>query len=231
MSNPDHPTIVFDFDGTLADTLDLSFSIINQLAVEYRFRPLCYSQLDDLKKMHAREILHLLQIPWYKLPFVLMAAKRRQTSELLKLSVSIELTELLQELAQHCRLGILTSNSQHNVQKFLLKNKITCFDFIQGNASLLNKSKSLRRLLKTQGLHPQRTIYIGDEVRDIEAARACNMAAIAVSWGYNHSHTLAAAQPDAVVQTLQQLRTSLHNFLRAAVAPSNTALLQEMSER
>jgi phosphoglycolate phosphatase len=52
---------------------------------------------------------------------------------------------------------------------------------------------------------PQRALCIGDEVRDIEAARAERVAAGAVAWGYTLPAALAASQPQALFASVEEL--------------------------
>ena len=94
------------------------------------------------------------------------------------------------------RTGMLTSNNRENVDSFLAKNPELMFDFISTGSGLFSKQTRLKRLLATQRLALAETCYVGDEVRDIEAARALGMQAVAVCWGFSSPQLLAASQPD-----------------------------------
>jgi phosphoglycolate phosphatase len=51
------------------------------------------------------------------------------------------------------------------------------------------------------------TIAIGDEVRDIEAARAAGIACGAAMWGYSAAEALLAMKPDLVFESMNDIAT------------------------
>jgi phosphoglycolate phosphatase len=64
-------------------------------------------------------------------------------------------------------------------------------------------------VLKRAGVLPASAIAIGDEVRDIEAARAAGIACGAVTWGYAASEALSALQPDLLIGRMQDIASAL----------------------
>lgn len=58
---------------------------------------------------------------------------------------------------------------------------------------------------QTQGIDPAKTLMIGDSRHDIAAAKAANIAACAVSYGYNHGDPISKAQPNWVVDNLMEM--------------------------
>ena len=66
----------------------------------------------------------------------------------------------------------------------------------QCGAALFGKPRKLRAVLRRAGVPARRAVLIGDEMRDIEAARGVGMASAAVAWGYNAGAALRAAGPD-----------------------------------
>jgi phosphoglycolate phosphatase len=97
------------------------------------------------------------------------------------------------------RVGILTSNNRDNVDNFLARHPELSFDFISTDSGLFSKHVLLERLLATHSLALADTCYVGDEVRDVEAARALGMRAVAVTWGFSSSQLLAACNPDHLI--------------------------------
>ena len=114
------------------------------------------------------------------------------------------------------KLGILTSNSEENVSKFLKKNNLDLFDFIHSESSILGKSKAMHDLLKKHGIRPEEAIYVGDEIRDIEAARKTNIEIIPVCWGYNSKQILEKQNPDFLIDEPRQLIEILGDLQRSA---------------
>jgi len=60
-------------------------------------------------------------------------------------------------------------------------------------------------VIRRAGAAPQNVISIGDEVRDIEAARAVGIACGAVSWGYAAPAALQALAPDYMFAQMDEI--------------------------
>ena len=76
-------------------------------------------------------------------------------------------------------------------------------------AAMFGKPRKFRRVLRQAGVDPARAIAIGDEVRDIEAARAAGIACAAVTWGYAAPETLHALGPDLVFERMEDIARGL----------------------
>ena len=81
------------------------------------------------------------------------------------------------------------------------------FAFVRSSAGLFGKSRVLRRVLRERQLTGAGVLYIGDEVRDIEAARACGIDTIAVAWGANHVDKLTQWNPRFMAHRPEELLT------------------------
>jgi phosphoglycolate phosphatase-like HAD superfamily hydrolase len=189
--------VLFDFDGTLADTFSAGVEILNVLAEEFRFRPLPPEEVSLARDLSTRGLMKHLGIPRMKLPHI----SKRGTEEIGKRIDSIaplpEMPELVRKLhAQGFRLGILTSNSEANVNAFLKNHDLEIFDFVKSSSKLLGKASVLRRLMRELHLKPRQIFFVGDELRDIEAAQETGVHIAAVTWGYNSTPALTEAAPD-----------------------------------
>jgi phosphoglycolate phosphatase len=56
------------------------------------------------------------------------------------------------------------------------------------------------------GVAPADALMVGDSVNDVIAARAAGFQIVCVPYGYNHGNNIRDAKPDAVIETLAQLR-------------------------
>ncbi|TJZ73482.1 HAD hydrolase-like protein [Chitiniphilus eburneus] len=190
--------IVFDFDGTLADSFAFFVQATNTLAARYRFRPIADHEVESLRGLHARAMLRHLALPGWKLPWVARAFKRmmsRQADVVLFQGVE----QALRELHLHgVRLALVTSNSYTNVCRVLGPRNMALLEYCHCDTGLFGKRARLRRILKNSGVAPHEAICIGDEIRDGEAARDVGMAFGAVAWGYTRIHALAKDAPDAI---------------------------------
>lgn len=198
--------LIFDFDGTIADTFEAGFTILNRLAEEFGFRPLGRDELEKARDMRTRQLMKFLKIPTRKMARI----ARRGSEELHGCIDSIcplpGVPELLQKLrSRGYELGIITSNTDSNVQTFLRNHDLEIFDFVHCSSKLLGKASVIRSVLKAGHLAPAEILFIGDETRDIEAAHKTGVVMAAVTWGYNSRHALEGQKPDLIFSTPAEL--------------------------
>lgn len=208
--------IVFDFDGTIADTLDALITVINRLASEFRYKQATRAEIEQLKELNSREVINHSGVSIFRIPFLLRKVKLELANEIPKIDPIPGIKEVLLHLkTQGNQLGIITSNSQQNVSSLLQKNDAQdLFDFIYAETSLFGKHRVINKFLLKENLSSEEVVYVGDETRDIEAAKKSRVKVIAVSWGFNSKQVLAAHNPDflidrpeeliAVIESLQQ---------------------------
>ena len=63
----------------------------------------------------------------------------------------------------------------------------------------------MRRLSRAEGVAPGEVLYVGDETRDIEAAKESGLRMAAVTWGYNSAGALAALNPEHLLNSPSEL--------------------------
>jgi phosphoglycolate phosphatase len=188
--------IVFDYDGVIADSMMYMVRVLNDIAAELKV-----AKIDDDGIRYWREngpvaALKKSGISVTKIPYI---AKRtveiqRQNSGEIKFFDGIN--KVIKKIKQEgISIGILTSNDLDNVRLNLIKNDLNVFDFIESGVKFLGKSVKLSKLKKKVG----EFVYVGDELRDIEACKKANIPIIAVSWGFNDKKLLKDA--DYVVDT------------------------------
>lgn len=199
--------LLFDFDGTLADTLPTVIAISNRLAPQYGYAPTTSAEVEQLRNTSSRDILRSSRVARWHVPCLLWRLSRELRSELASIGWIPGIQPALIQLQQdHHLLGIVTSNSARNVQQFLGDRQgDQYFSVVKAGVSILGKQRVLKRLLWKHNWNPSQVLYIGDEVRDIEAARAAGVRSGAVTWGFNTQAVLYAAQPDFLLEEPQQL--------------------------
>ncbi|HLB42937.1 MAG: haloacid dehalogenase [Gammaproteobacteria bacterium RIFCSPHIGHO2_12_FULL_40_19] len=203
------PYLIFDFDGTLIDSFRAAMEKLNLLADEFNFRKISSDEVDGLRDLTSRELIKYLEIPIYKIPSVLRCARKHMRSEMQALLPFTNLPEILQELHDmKIPLGILTSNSSENVTRWLERNKMEhLFNFIHIESSYFGKKRILRKILKTYKIDKSQTFYIGDETRDVEAAKECGVYSVTVTWGFNSEKILTQHQPHYIVRKPEDILT------------------------
>ena len=193
-----YKTLVFDFDGTIADTLGETRLIFNRLAPEYGIREVAEDELAHLRHLSLSALLDHLEIPKRRVPALIARGTGMMRGNITRLKMIEGMSEMLVELRRHVRsFGILTSNSTANVDLFLRTHGLRDqFDFISSTSKLTGKAKHLKAILKTFSLRPNELLYIGDELRDVKASQKAGIPIAAVTWGFNSRESLAASKPE-----------------------------------
>jgi len=205
--------VIFDFDGTIADTVSFIKTIMNKLSDDFDFQKIKDVDLEELKNKETREVFKSLGVSLIKLPFVLKKVRNVLHEEIEKIKPIEGIEKALLEIKkENHQLGILTSSPSKTVEKFLKINNLNFFDFIYSEGDIFNKAKKLNNLLKEKKFNPQYVFYVGDETRDIEAAKEAGVKTIAVSWGFNSEEILKKQNPNYLVKKPEELIALLNDF-------------------
>lgn len=208
------PIIIFDFDGTLADTLETITQITNRLSPEFGYPETTQAELTQLQQLSTWDNIKRSKISIFKLPFLLRRLRQELSQEIQKIHVFDDIPEALMGLKeQGYSLYIITSNTEENVQAVLERYELlSLFQQIYSRSSLFGKARLIRKLLKQENLSPQQAIYVGDETRDIDAAQRAKIRVIAVTWGFNSAQVLDQHNPDALVYQPNELISAIHKL-------------------
>jgi phosphoglycolate phosphatase len=204
----DRTTLIFDFDGTLADTLSAIVGMVNEHAEEFHFKPLDEQDVEEMRGLSNMEIIRRFKIPLVKVPGLLLRSQKELHRRMGGVNLFPGIRELILGLkADGFGLGILTSNSRENVQKLLRERDLDVFNFIHSESNLFGKNRALHHLMKLHSLKRENVVYVGDEARDIEACRRIPVSVIAVSWGFHRRDMLKGREPDYLVDTPDEIRS------------------------
>ena len=83
------------------------------------------------------------------------------------------------------------------------------FDFVNAGTTLFGKSRIINRVLREHHWAAEEVIYIGDETRDISAAKKSRLTMISVGWGFSYPAILQEYQPDFLVYHPSELMTAI----------------------
>ena len=198
--------VIFDFDGTLADSIAWTMSVFNRIASKHRFRQTTEAELESLRGKTNREILEYLGVSNWRLPLIARHVRRLNAESLHEIRLFDGIGDMLAELAASgISVAILSSNAEANVRKVLGPSQAFVSEFVCG-VSLFGKAGKLRKLARRHGRDPHRVLTVGDEVRDIEAARVAGLSCAAVGWGYATPDLLKASSPTLFFGTVSEMR-------------------------
>ena len=194
--------VIFDFDGTIADTGVLTEHIIKMLSKEYGREPLNKKEVEELRKLSYAQIIKKHRIPARAVPKIIIRVPQIINERIHTVKPHEGMIELVKSLSNIDGLiiGVLSSNTRRNINTFLANNKVRDkFNFVNTGVSLYGKQAKIRQALRRLKIKPEDAIYVGDEVRDIQAAKKVPMKIIAVPWGLNHASLLKKHNPDYLI--------------------------------
>lgn len=190
---------IFDFDGTLADTLSLFLSAVSRMAEKHGFKRIEDGEVDTLRGYNARRIVEHLGVPAWKLPVIGIDMRRLMAEDIRQIRPFDGICAMLRGVSDRgVALAIVTSNAYDNVRHVLAAEHAALVRYYACGASLFGKRGKLRRVLKQSGVQPGEAIFVGDEIREIEGARREGIPFGAVAWGYTHVEALEAYAPAEV---------------------------------
>jgi phosphoglycolate phosphatase len=201
---------IFDFDGTLADSFELFVSLTNLAADRYGFERMQSDELEQLRDLPPADLLKRLRVSRWKLPFIARYIRKLNAEQTHRVALFEGVDALLPYLcSQGVDLAIVSSNAESNIRKTLgptLSGEIGRYSC---GASLFGKAAKLRKVVQQSGMPPEHAIYVGDEVRDADAAKAAGIAFGAVSWGYNRVEALLARRPAEIFASVDDMASKL----------------------
>jgi len=198
--------IIFDFDGTIADTFSVAVDIFNELGPSFGFPPLTPDLIDKARGMTAHQLIDYFGIKKSNIPSIAARGLKALHSRMPEVEPCAGVPALIRRLsAEGYVLGILTSNSSENVEDFLRRHDLKLFSFVRCSSRIFGKDKELSTILKTNHWNAGQILFVGDEVRDIEAGQKVGVRCAAVTWGYNTREALEKLAPDLVVDRPDEL--------------------------
>ncbi len=193
--------VIFDFDGTLADTEEANFVIYQKLAEKYNLRNITMDELGHLKKMNAKDVMAYVELKKRYLPFILKKGKSLLTQDIKNIRLcKPDIFHIIKQLKEMgIKTAIITTNSKANVTLFLeAHNVVDTFDLI-ASATMFGKESKMKRIVKKEKLNIREFLYVGDEIRDIIAAKNAGMDIASVGWGYNTIESLKKNEPNYLI--------------------------------
>lgn len=200
--------VLFDFDGTLVDTMELIHQSMRHATGEVLGREIPREQLManvgqplpvQMKAFDPEKVVELLE-------------SYRLYNEEHHESLIREYPDVAASLARlkdaGLRLGVVTSKRRHSVEMALnsfpaLRDVTDVFVTMEDTTEHKPRPEPLLKGLEKLGnVPPERAAYVGDAPFDVSAARAAGTRAIAVSWGAFTDEALRKAEPDYLADDL-----------------------------
>jgi phosphoglycolate phosphatase len=154
----------------------------------------------------VHEILRKLEVPLWKVPRIAHRMRAMKRADMARIPLFPGVDAMLRALTDAgLTLALVSSDNEPNVRDLLGGANAALISHFACGASLFGKAAKFKRVMKLAGAAPGQTIAIGDEIRDIEAARTAGIACAAVTWGYAAPAALRAQKPDVMFRRMEDI--------------------------
>jgi phosphoglycolate phosphatase-like HAD superfamily hydrolase len=194
--------LIFDFDGTLADTADAHVQAFNRIHAQFDLPKIGKRELVKFHSTSMKEICEEYSIGPVKLLKIARALNQEISALIPQANFYPGIKKTLLNLKKNFTLGILSSNELSNIENFLINQDLplsSIFSFWRCEKNLFGKDKALKSLMQEYKIDPAQVLYFGDQVRDVEACQKAGVQVVAVTWGFASEELLTSAKPDFLI--------------------------------
>ena len=189
--------ILFDFDGTIADSFSIFLHCMNQFSKAYG-----YEEIQDSAENRKKGMRRILSEDMKISSEMILPYSDRIRDEIEENYQALPLFPavkgIVTELLKDHTLGIVSTNSKTIVQKTLKQESLN-IDLLYADISLGKKGEVLKKITGNGLWASSDFIYVGDECRDIEACRTVGIPIVAVTWGFDSREDLKSCHPDYLI--------------------------------
>lgn len=209
--------VTFDFDGTIADTRSIFTDIYNNILVaRYGGRRVSEDDIEKLRKFSLYKKLRYLKVSPLKIPLFVKAARSEVSKRIKHFPLFDGIDTVMVNLKKKgYTIAVISTNRRKNVRRFLELKNITVVDHIYSDigASLFVKGRTIKRFLRKKRIAKKNFVYIGDELRDVEACKKVGVKIVAVSWGWDSLEAIKKGNPDFVAHEPKDIEIGVQEIL------------------
>lgn len=200
---------IFDMDGTLSDSFPWFLSVINAVADKHKFQRVTRDRVEEMRSVGANELIRMLGVARWRIPLIARDMRKMKAQQIDRIALFPGVDRMFVELkARGVTIAVVSSDNEANVRTVLgpLEDKVSYFACAAG---LFGKTAKFQRILDLTGISVDDTLSIGDEIRDIDAAREAGVDFGAVSWGYTSATALSARAPNFMFSRMDDITVAL----------------------
>jgi len=209
-------SVLFDFDGVIADTSDLIVRYAREASL--RVGSPCHPKREDLqalKRMEFSDLGRHLKIPEEEIGSFVEQILVYFREDPKPVPVFEGMPQVLTALSALTPVGIVTGNSHLTVERVLQQQGLTgAVRVVIGLEAGLTKDRKILLAAEKLGDSPQGVYLVGDSASDIVAARKAGARSVAVAWGSQSADKLRGENPDHLVHSPRELLALLSERCR-----------------
>ena len=192
------PTILFDFDGVIVDSLQLFVQAVNAACRKLGY-PENFTSHDlcSIKRMSIPEIARTAGVDEsHTIPFV-EEIDNDLERRIHEIKLFPDMSEVIQRLACCGDLGIVSASPNRIISAVLDHNNLSSVvKDIAGGDTPGRKNERITRIIAANNSRAEDTWMIGDTVSDIIEGGIAGVKTVGVAWGWHGAERLQEVQPD-----------------------------------
>ena len=198
--------VIFDFDGTLADSKYLFMKAWNLYAERYNYDYVTEQDILPSRNLTIHERAKKYRFPMHKLPIILPKIYRYFKQHIDEVQFFEGIIEMLHAIHQAgYRIVIISSNAKENIELFLKRQQVHVVSEVLTSSRLFSKDTVIKKFMHNQKLTVDDVLYVGDEIRDIIACNKIGIPFVWVSWGLDGYELIKKENPAYVVHSPKEL--------------------------
>ena len=206
--------IIFDFDGTLADSTDVFIQAWNLYAPKYRYDPIDIEGVIATKHLSLSQRARVYHFPMYKLPIILPKVYRYFKENVKEVKLFEGIKDMLSGLTQEgYKIVVVSSNAKENIELLFKQEGVESVSEVLTSSRIFSKDTVLKKFMKQKRVTPDDILYVGDELRDILACNKVNVPFMWVSWGIDGFDLVGKENPKYVVHKPEEITEILTTVL------------------
>jgi phosphoglycolate phosphatase len=194
-------TIVFDFDGVLADTYKFNKNLCEEIGHK--------TTHEIFKAHHDGNVFEKPKIIFNKQNKIDFDLNYYNGITTINIFFS---KENLNKLSKNYNLNIISSSNTNSINKFLKYHNIEYFDEILGDNFHKSKIEKFKYLLKKYNLNSTDCVFITDTLGDILEGHKVNVKSIAVDFGFHDKKRLEQGKPYKIISTFEEMLSEIKNI-------------------
>ena len=209
---------IFDYDGVIADSLDMCIETINALGAKYGFPGrLTPDTIATLPSVTAEDAFSIIGIPADERSRYLDELMEQLKANALKAKLFDGIGNVFKAVKEAgAYLAVNTANGSGTVRRRLQMSGLEeLADYIVGADTQGTKSEKIRHIMQKFSANSQDTYMIGDSMGDITEGKKAGVDTIAVTYGWQPKRVLESAEPEFICQSMDELMELIQKKSRA----------------
>ena len=209
---------IFDYDGVIADSLDMCIEAFNVLKAKYGFPgELTKEAIARLPHVTAEGAFGLLGVKAEDVHLYTAEIREHLRNNATKAEIFEGIGDIFRMVKDSgAYLAVNTSNDSGTVRHRLKKSGLDQLpDYIVGSDTPGSKSEKIKYIMEKLSADPDKTYMIGDSMGDITEGRKAGVHTIAVTYGWQPREILKSVNPEFICDTMDELKALVHKKSRA----------------